>query len=285
MSFRKVYKMSEEDLKYVLVTPARNEEKMLPDLAECVVSQSVRPVVWVIVDDNSSDGTGKVIKILEEQYDWIKSIHHTYSKNIYGFDRYTSVVQKGIEETRRICSDCHVGKIDADTKPSSQFFEKLLNVINNDDGVGIISGLHIEDGIPVDKGYPREGGVIFEKRFFDGVGEYLNHSPMLIKAEVRGWKTLTVEDAVIEHQRKIESNTRRSLVGKGFTWYYLGASPINAFLQSIKYALTVSPVDGFMFFKGYFKSFVMRDERMRDTEVRDYFKNKSVLRRVFKKLH
>jgi glycosyltransferase involved in cell wall biosynthesis len=52
----------------IVVTPARNEENMLPDLAMDMTNQSVKPVVWVIVDDGSNDKTWLRIKDLENEF-------------------------------------------------------------------------------------------------------------------------------------------------------------------------------------------------------------------------
>ena len=46
-------------LKYILVTPAKNEGKHLPKVAEAVIDQVVLPTLWVIVDDGSTDETPK----------------------------------------------------------------------------------------------------------------------------------------------------------------------------------------------------------------------------------
>ena len=47
-------------LQYVLVTPARNEEKNIERLIQCVVAQTVRPSKWIIVSDGSTDGTDEI---------------------------------------------------------------------------------------------------------------------------------------------------------------------------------------------------------------------------------
>ena len=51
-------------LSYALVTPARDEAEHLPRLARSVAAQTVPPDVWVIVDDESADGTRAVAQRL-----------------------------------------------------------------------------------------------------------------------------------------------------------------------------------------------------------------------------
>ena len=42
---------------YVLITPARNEAQFIELTIRSVVSQTVKPLKWVIVSDGSTDGT------------------------------------------------------------------------------------------------------------------------------------------------------------------------------------------------------------------------------------
>ena len=44
---------------HVVVTPFRNEESCLPRSIEAMISQSILPSEWVLVDDFSTDGRKK----------------------------------------------------------------------------------------------------------------------------------------------------------------------------------------------------------------------------------
>ena len=59
---------------YIVVTPCRNEEKNLPNLMQSMTAQTIKPALWVIVDDGSTDRTPEIIEKAKEKYDWIKSI-------------------------------------------------------------------------------------------------------------------------------------------------------------------------------------------------------------------
>ena len=47
---------------YVLITPARNEAQFIELTIKSVVSQTVRPLKWVIVSDGSTDGTDDIVQ-------------------------------------------------------------------------------------------------------------------------------------------------------------------------------------------------------------------------------
>src|SRR4051812_18430293 len=60
---------------YAIITPARNEAEHIQLTINSVVAQSVRPQKWVIVNDGSSDDTGKVIDAGARQHSWITAVH------------------------------------------------------------------------------------------------------------------------------------------------------------------------------------------------------------------
>ena len=49
-------------LKYVMITPARNEEASIEKTIESMVRQTVLPVKWVIVSDGSTDNTDEIAR-------------------------------------------------------------------------------------------------------------------------------------------------------------------------------------------------------------------------------
>jgi glycosyltransferase involved in cell wall biosynthesis len=59
-------------LKYVLVTPARNEETLIEGTIRSVVSQTIRPSRWLIVSDGSTDGTDAIVKRYANEHTWIE---------------------------------------------------------------------------------------------------------------------------------------------------------------------------------------------------------------------
>ena len=52
---------SKGQLRYVLITPARNEEAFIEKTIQSVIKQTVLPLKWVIVDDGSTDKTPGIV--------------------------------------------------------------------------------------------------------------------------------------------------------------------------------------------------------------------------------
>src|SRR6516225_9882518 len=63
--------------KYVVITPVRDEEDLLPLTIESIIRQTVRPIEYVIVNDGSRDRTGEVIDRYAREYPWVRSVHRT----------------------------------------------------------------------------------------------------------------------------------------------------------------------------------------------------------------
>src|SRR5436190_23881333 len=59
-------------LRYALVTPARNEAENIERLIQSMVTQTTRPVKWVIVSDGSTDGTDDIVRKHAGQHGWIE---------------------------------------------------------------------------------------------------------------------------------------------------------------------------------------------------------------------
>ena len=48
--------------RYLLISPCRDEARYLRRTLDSVAAQSVRPALWVLVDDGSTDGTAAILE-------------------------------------------------------------------------------------------------------------------------------------------------------------------------------------------------------------------------------
>lgn len=130
--------------RYIVVTPCRNEEKNLPNLAQSITAQTLRPALWVIVDDGSSDKTGEIIGEAEKNYGWIKGIHLEEHKGYMG-THISYVCNKGFEFAKDYCNEKdipygYIALVDADNILEERYFEKLIEEFEKDKKLGIASG-------------------------------------------------------------------------------------------------------------------------------------------------
>ncbi|WMW22219.1 glycosyltransferase family A protein [Methanolobus mangrovi] len=271
---------------YILVTPAKNEEEHLPQLIESVLSQTIQPILWVIVDDNSQDKTSILINAACKKHQWIK-----YTKLIdsseYDWLGYGRVVKHGFTHAQKIAESENInydflGILDADIVLSNTYFEYLIEGLNEDPTVGITSGtLYIKTKkgtVPEDNSdCPRGGARLYRRFCFEDIGGFSElPSPDTvsdIKAMNRGWNLTRTKKAGALHNRK-SSSTRGLWNGykkMGEGRYYLNFHPFAAFLSGLYIAKNPPFYQGFAYIYGYFKSYVTKNGQTNDDEIMIYF--------------
>ena len=124
---------------HVVVTPVKNEKDLIQGCIDCMMSQSIPPKQWIIIDDNSNDGTHSILKKASLKYPNIKIIK---SKNINSNRRRGRKIAKMILEaidSIDIKWD-FFSKIDSDILLDKSYFESLFSIFANDPSLGIASG-------------------------------------------------------------------------------------------------------------------------------------------------
>jgi len=61
--------------RYLAITPARDEERLLPGLIASLEAQSATPAHWILIDDGSRDGTPAIADAAAARCPWIE-VHH-----------------------------------------------------------------------------------------------------------------------------------------------------------------------------------------------------------------
>ena len=66
--------MSDHPISYVLITPARNEQKFIEKTIQSMIKQTILPSRWVIVNDGSTDATANIVHQYLADYDWMELV-------------------------------------------------------------------------------------------------------------------------------------------------------------------------------------------------------------------
>lgn len=130
--------------KYAIVTPCKNEEWNLPNLIKSVIAQTIRPVLWVIVDDGSTDKSGEILDQFEKEHNWIKAIHLEKAEEYLGV-HISYVYNSGFEYINNYSDKSlieweYIGILDSDTIAEPEYFEKLICKFEENPKLGIASG-------------------------------------------------------------------------------------------------------------------------------------------------
>ena len=126
---------------YTLITPVKNEEKIILKVIESIKNQSLRPSLWIIVNDGSTDRTNKILneKIKEK---WINVINKKINA-YYDWLGYSKVINEGLRlllKSSEYKESEFVGILDADISVEKSYFEKLIKTFNRFSKLGVVSG-------------------------------------------------------------------------------------------------------------------------------------------------
>lgn len=275
--------------KYLLVTPAKNEEQNLPEVSKSVIGQKLKPALWIIVDDGSTDGTPFILEDLQAKCSWIQSIRLPPRSRDITF-HYSYVCKQGFDYALEYCRKNniefeYIGLLDADTVLEENYFVKLLAEFEKDNSLGIVSG-----GIYYDtngklslevttKNLPRGTGRIWKKECFLETGGYqVEPSPdsiSNIKAFLRGWRIMQCVDVVQIQKRKTSAANGlwNGYLKNGWMAYYLGKNPFIALLNVLYFSVRSPYYTGVAYCWGYFGSAIRREKKIQDPEVRAYYRN------------
>src|SRR5437879_115161 len=134
------------DRKYVIITPVRDEEAYLRSTIDCVVSQTIRPKEWLIVNDGSSDKTGTIIDEYARENPWIHAVH----RDNRGFRKSGGGVVEAFNDGYRAlcCPDWDfIVKLDGDLSFTPDYFEKCFENFQHEPRLGVGGGVicHVQN--------------------------------------------------------------------------------------------------------------------------------------------
>jgi poly-beta-1,6-N-acetyl-D-glucosamine synthase len=273
--------------KFIVITPARNEARYLGKTIESLVSQSILPCEWVIVDDGSVDETYRIAEDASRAHPWIKIIQRPDR----GYRDFSSSFVEAIEEGLNHLSqkDCqYIFKIDADIVLGPDYFKEILVKFAENPKLGIAGGV-VYDFINGEKIRLRElpemtSGAIkgWRRECFKEIGGLVRGLGWdgldSFKAMMLGWNTETFGDKGLEvlHLRPTKSSIKNRYYGwarHGKTLHFAGAHPA-WLLASAAYHLVDHPfvLGSFCMIIGYLEAFMQGAPQYEDQEFKRYLR-------------
>ena len=125
--------------RYVIITPARDEEQHIEATIESVIGQTLRPAEWVIVDDGSTDRTSEILDQYAAQFPWIRLVHRPNR----GFRKSGGgVVEAFYEGYDSLQCDAwdFIVKLDGDLSFSPDYFQRCFEHFREQPRLGIGGG-------------------------------------------------------------------------------------------------------------------------------------------------
>lgn len=260
-------------LKYVLITPARNEAASIEQTIEAMLAQTVRPVKWVIVSDGSTDDTDRIVTKYAEGHPWIE-LKRMPERTERHFAGKVGAFNAGQESVRDLDYDV-IGNLDADITMDDSYFEFLLKKMAQYPHLGVAGtpfreGEHQYDYRFTSIEHVSGACQLFRRRCFEEIGGY---TPIkiggidlvaVLTARMMGWQTRSFPEKTCVHHRKIGSAQRNALQvsfkgGQGD--YMLGMHPLWEIFRCI-YQMSAPPfvLGGGLRLAGFFWGVATRSE-------------------------
>lgn len=222
---------------YVIVTAARNEGHNLDRVSRCVLAQSVKPLLWIIVSDGSTDRTDEMARRLAEEVSWIRFLRR--EKPAEDLKRIEKVAPGKVAAVETaLASFCgaeyeYLAILDADVAIGPDYYERVLQRFGADRSLGIAGGMVrniLPDGSPARGGFKNPDAVggpiqMFRRTCYEDIGGYRPYGhedgQACANARRRGWTVRSFPDIWADHHvpYKGYASTIASMVPTGF---YLG---------------------------------------------------------------
>ena len=252
-------------MNYYIVIPAHNEEAFIALTLQSLISQTVLPAKVVVVNDNSTDKTAKIVAAFAKEHPFItlvnsasESIHLPGSKVIQAF-------HKGFE-TLDDQYDIIV-KLDADLILPNNYFETIIKHFESDETIGMAGGFaYIEkngDWILenlTDKDHIRGAFKAYRKKCFQDIGGL---KPAMgwdtvdeLLAKFYNWKVITDASLIVKHLKPTGANYNKTARYKqGEAFYTLGYGFFITAIASAKLAMMKKkPLLFLDYIKGFWKA-------------------------------
>jgi glycosyltransferase involved in cell wall biosynthesis len=280
-------------MKYVLITPARNEEVLIRKSLDSVTAQTLPPVRWVVVDDGSTDRTAEIVEGYARRFPWIELVRRpqhldrSFAGKVHAFNA-------GFDRLKSLDYDV-VGNLDADISFPPDYLEFLMQRFAEDPKLGVGGTPFTEDGgydTAKDSfegdNYVAGGCQLFRGRCFEEVGGYV---PLrgggidwiaVTSARMKGWKVRSFAEKRFHHYRTL-GTAEKGMLGAAYDYgkraYALGSSPIWHTVRCL-YRMKSQPYvfGGLALGCGYFWALLCRKPRPVSREMIRFYRREQMQR-------
>lgn len=282
-------------MNFYIVIPAHNEADSILLTLESLVNQTLSPKKILVVNDNSTDDTEKLVSAFASKHANIALVNNQSSEEHLPGTKIINAFYKGYEVLDEdydvIC------KFDADLVFPSNYLEVLTNHFKQDQQVGMAAGFcyikkneewviegltnkdHIRGAL---KAYRKncflQIGMLKRSMGWDTIDELL--------AQFYDWKIVTDESLHVKHLKPTGLNyAKGSKFLQGEALYKLRFGFPLAFLSSLKLAYKKRSLKLFFnYIIGYIRAVFSKTERLITKEQGKFIRNyrwKKILKKVF----
>jgi poly-beta-1,6-N-acetyl-D-glucosamine synthase len=230
--------------RYLVITPARNEQENLGHTLRSMAAQTVLPAQWIIVNDGSNDSTTQIIDEAAAKHPWILPVHRADR----GFRQQGGGVVEAFTDGLRKATVTdweYLVKFDADLSFEPDYFERCFRKFDEEKSLGVGGGTisHPVEGklVPESPGDPafhvRGATKIYRRACWQALGGLHPAAGWdtidELKANMLGWTTRSFPDIALTHHRFTGTVDGRwkNYVKFGVANYITGYHPMFMFIK------------------------------------------------------
>jgi glycosyltransferase involved in cell wall biosynthesis len=274
----------------VVISPCRDEEQFVQLTLNSVVNQTLRPHLWIIVDDGSRDQTAAIVGRYAETYPWIQLVRRRRGGPRQLGPGVVSAFNAGLAALGNEPFDV-IAKLDSDTEFGPETFAAVMAHFD-DPRVGMASGnTYLLTGEKlVFEGYAAyhvPGNAKFYRRAcFRDIGglQPVYGWDVIDETDARrhGWLTRSDPKIVFIHHR-MQGSSFGMLQGRviwGRCAYAIGSHPLFAVARGI-YRMAQRPwvLGGLAFIYGFFAGYFNPSlQRLTDPELIHFLRREQLYR-------
>ncbi len=276
---------NESQANYIIVSPVKDEQDFIEDTIKSIIAQTLKPTIWVIVDDCSQDATSAIVGKYCIENKWIKLVRTIREDKRQPGAPVINAFNKGYEIINNHEYDFIV-KVDCDLRFETDYFERLILEFNKNKKLGIASGIYMEmendRWVPVMMPSYHAAGAckMVRKECFSQIGGFIPSKGWdtvdEIKAQCKGWDTCHFYNIKFFHLKAEGSgigNTRTNMM-HGEIYYVTGGSLLFLIFKIVHRMIFGRPllIGGIMMLFGYIQALVLRKKRLVSKEEETHYK-------------
>jgi len=299
----------ERKVRYVVISPVRNEAAYLETTVRDMARQTVKPLRWVLVNDGSTDSTPKIADRWASEYEWIAALH------LRGMERSAPVLAhegqqergrrareakeilafyKGYETLAGVDWDFLV-KLDGDVGLAPDYFERCFEEFERDPKLGIGGGdiCNFIDGewkVEVNPRFHVRGATkIYRRACWNDIGGMERGAAWdtldEVKANMKGWSTRSFSRLQVAHYRYTgaANGSWQNAVKKGEWNYISGYHPLFMAMKCVKRVVRKPLIAGSAgLLYGYLLALFRRVPQVGDKQLIRYVKQQQFRRLTFR---
>jgi len=280
---------SDTQLTYAAVTPARNEEVNLRRLAASMISQTLQPVRWVIVENGSTDGTLDVARALADAHPSIRVIQTRAASAYERTSAYMRAFHAGVDSLDDL-GDLIV-KLDADVSFDAEYFSGLARAFAAQSRLGIASGAMVEehdgrwDTVPLLDDHCVGPTRTYRRSCFAALApleDGLHYASVdEARAHIAGFTTATLPNLSFRHHRPEgsgEGSSWKNWRSQGFAAHHMGSRP-SYVLARVAFRARAD-ASAIAILVGFGQAVLRREPRYADTQVIHELRQRQRIRRL-----